>query len=130
MNKLTKPYKNNIKGWGFIMTSVLLNVLNKETTERMDYIEVLCWLHENYGDDLLLTSSEEYKRFCESEDEDDEMDMKVTNTEEISKEGIFGADIYNDEDSFVSAQITGNENDLLLKLNIEGIVKDYVLLYA
>ena len=108
----------------------MLNVLNEETTESMDYTDLLCWLHQNSGDDLLLTTAKEYRRFVESEIEDDEMDMQVTNTEQIYSEGIAGIDIYSNEDAFVSARITENENDILLKLYIGGIVKDYILLYA
>lgn len=112
------------------MTNVLLNVLNKETTEAMDYTELLCWLLANKGDDLLVITKEEYKRFMKSEIEDEEMDMEVTNTDKIFKEGIAGIDIYGDEDNFVSARITDNENDILLKLNVDGMVKKFVLLYA
>lgn len=112
------------------MAHIMLNVLNKETTESIDYTDLLCWLHQNSEDDLILITAKEYKRFIESEDEDDEMDMQVTNTEQIYNEGIFGADIYGNEDAFVSGRITENENDILLKLNVNGIIKDYVLLYA
>lgn len=112
------------------MKNVLLNVLNKENTKQIDYTDLLCWLHQNSGDDLILITAKEYKRFIESKDEDDEMDMDITNTEKIYNEGIAGIDIYNNEDTFVSGRITENENDIFLKLNVSGIIEDYVLLYA
>jgi len=112
------------------MAHIMLNVLNQKTTNKMDYTDLLCWLHQNSEDDLLLMTAKEYRRFIESEIEDDEMDMQVTNTEQIYSQGIAGADIYGNEDTFVSGRITDNENDIFLKLNVSGIVEDYVLLYA
>lgn len=111
------------------MLNVLLNVLNKETTEAMDYTELLCWLLDNKGDDLLVMTAKEYKRFCESDNEDDTMDMEVTNTSKIALEGIAGIDVY-DEDNFISARITDNENDIFLTIKWGSKGKDFVLLYA
>ncbi len=111
------------------MINVLLKVLNKEITQSMGYTDLLCWLLANKGEDLLLMTAKEYKRFMESEIEDDEMDMEITNTDKIALEGIAGVDIY-DEDNFISARITDNENDILLTIKWGSITKDYVLLYA
>lgn len=111
------------------MTNVLLNVLNKETTQSMDYTDLLCWLEYNKGQDLLLTTAKEYKRFCESEIEDEQMDMDITDTSKIATEGIAGIDIYN-EDNFISARSTENENDILLTVKWSNRTKDFVLLYA
>lgn len=111
------------------MKNVLLNVLNEETTERMDYTDLLCWLEYNKGEDLLLLTAKEYKRFCESEIEDDQMDMDITNTDKIYSEGICGIDVY-EEDNFIAARITDNENDILLTVKWGTKGKDFVLLYA
>ncbi|AQS09657.1 hypothetical protein CLOBY_17880 [Clostridium saccharobutylicum] len=126
MQKLTDKLVKiiNGKGWGFS-----INVLNKETTKEIDYTDLLCWLEYNREDDLILTTAKEYKRFIESEDEDDEMDMRVTNTEQIYNEGIFGIDIY-EEENFISARATENENDILLTIKWGTKERDYVLLYS
>lgn len=111
------------------MTNILLNVLNEETTTEMDYTDLLCWLEYNKGDDLLLMTAKEYKRFVESDNEDDEVDIDITETSKIAVEGIAGIDVY-DEENFISARITENQNDILLTVKWGSKGKDFVLLYA
>lgn len=105
-------------------------ILSGLRAKTMGFVDMICWLYE-YGTegwdcDLLQIRLVDYVNFYQNNDEED-MKMTITNTETICTNGLNGIDIY-EEENFIGASLSENENDLLLKVkDNNGKVQAFVI---
>jgi hypothetical protein len=106
----------------------------KEQYERIsqrdiEYTDFLCWILEqtNWDNQLNIIKGEEYERFMESDDKEDEMDFVMIESKDFYEEfkKITGINLLSDENFVSTKYIDNNSVDLIVKVN--GINKRYII---
>jgi len=88
----------------------------------VEYTDFLCWILEqaNWDHDLTIIKQEEWDRFYNSNNEEDEMKMNIVDSSQFYEKfkEISSVDILKNEDCFVSTKyIQGNSVNLIVNVN-------------
>lgn len=93
-----------------------------EQKRQDEHLELICWINskQEWECDFMIIKGEEYERFMQSDYEDDEMHMIITNHNEFYPKfkDITGIDLLELTDNFVSmSYIDEAQNDIEIIIN-------------